>query len=415
MKNIHIIGGGIIGLCSAWYLQEAGYQVVIVDKTDLNEGCSHGNAGMIVPSHFVPLAAPGVIAQGIRWMFDAKSPFYIKPRWSLELMEWLWRFYKSCNIQHVERAKQPLLDYHQLSKGLYREFSELEEFNFCFEERGLLMLSKDKKTHREEIEVAKEGQKLGLEIDILSKNEVNTVEKGLEVDAVGGVLYKGDAHLYPNLFVEQLKKSLEKRGVQFLLGNGVKDFLTNKNEVTHLILENDKQLKIDKLVVATGSWSAKILKKIGVKILLQDGKGYSITLKNPTIRPTIPTILTEAKVAITPMGNDLRIGGTLEISNLSPQINQKRLAGIIESLAKYYPDLKVEMPDIKEVWHGFRPCSPDGLPYMSRSNKFENLTIATGHSMMGMSLGPASGLLVKELVESQATSIDINLFGVERF
>ena len=135
------------------------------------------------------------------------------------------------------------------------------------------------------------------------------------------------------------------------------------------------------------------------KILLQDGKGYSITLKNPSIKPSIPTILTEAKVAVTPMRNDLRIGGTLEISQLSPKINAARLAGILENIPKYYPQLKIKTPPLKEVWHGFRPCTPDGLPHIGKAKKYPNLTIATGHAMMGLSLGPVTGKIVTDLLE----------------
>lgn len=416
MKNnqIHIIGGGIIGLCSAWYLRQEGFDVTIIDKTDLSDGCSHGNAGMIVPSHFVPLAVPGVISKGIRWMFNPKSPFYIKPRLNADLMQWLWRFYQSCTLEKAEKSMPILLNFNQWSLALYEEFSKNKAFDFGFEKKGLLMLYKDKKAAAEEKEVAEKAHELGLNPQILSQSAVQALEKNIDLDILGGIYYQEDGHLYPNLFIKQLIEALKKQGVSFLLGNAVTGFQTDKNKITAIELSNGQQVKTKKIVLASGSWSAKILKQLGVKILLQDGKGYSITLKNPRIKPSIPTILTEAKVAVTPMGNDLRIGGTLEISQLSPKINAARLAGILESMPKYYPQLKIKTPPLKEVWHGFRPCTPDGLPHIGKAKKYNNLTIATGHAMMGMSLGAATGKLVSEIITDQKTTISTDLFIPER-
>ncbi len=412
--RIHIIGGGIIGLCSAWYLRQAGFDITVVDKTNLTEGCSYGNAGMIVPSHFMPLASPGVIAKGVRWLFDAKSPFFIKPRVNAELLQWLWQFYRSCSTQNVAQATPVLYAYNAWSRLLYKNFANLEGFQFCFEEKGLLMLSKTAKAHQEEIELAEKAHELGMKTQILSATEAEALE-GVALDVAGGVFYPSDAHLYPNLFMQEIIHHLQQEGVEFLTGKAVIDFDNQKEKLSHIVLEDGEKVPVQHLLIAAGSWSAKVLQKLGLKILLQDGKGYSVTLSKPSTRPAIPTILGEAKVAVTPMGEDLRIGGTLEISNLSSKINRNRLAGILESIPKYFPDIELAMPDLKTVWHGFRPCTPDGLPYIGHAKKYKNLTIATGHAMMGMSLGPATGKLVAEIMQDKKTSIPIDLFMPERF
>lgn len=150
-------------------------------------------------------------------------------------------------------------------------------------------------------------------------------------------------------------------------------------------------------------------------MLLQDGKGYSVTLESPEKRPGIPALLIEGKVAVTPMGDDLRIGGTLEISNLSPKVNPLRFQGIMENIPKYYPELNPGQQDLSKVWHGYRPCSPDGLPYVGFSDKYSNLAIATGHAMMGLSLGPATGKLVANLFAGKSPGLDISLFKPGRF
>ncbi|MEM9544944.1 MAG: FAD-dependent oxidoreductase [Bacteroidota bacterium] len=411
-KQIHIIGGGIIGLCSAYYLNKEGVEVTIVDKSDLTDGTSHGNSGMIVPSHFVPLASPGVIAQGIKWMFNSKSPFYIKPRLSLELAQWIWKFYRSCNRQNVNRAIPVLFEFNQLSKQLYKEFAELPDFSFCFEEKGLLMLYKSAHQEKDEREMAERANDLGIEAKIVPPNELRSIEPSIQLDVRGGLYFPGDAHLYPNKFVRQLITYLQRKGVHFLTGKSVDDFDLSKGKIKSVRFENGDHLDVKNVLFSGGSWTGRLFQKLGIKLPLQDGKGYSITLNEPKLKPEIPTILTEAKVAITPMGKDLRIGGTLEISNFSKSINTKRLEGIIESIPKYYPELAIDMPRKENVWYGYRPCTPDGMPYIDQSQLIKNAFVATGHGMMGMSLGPATGKMVSELFLAKKTSIPLDLMRI---
>lgn len=413
--HIHIIGGGIIGLSSAWYLRQEGFDVTVIDESDLQEGTSHGNAGMIVPSHFMPLAAPGVIAQGIKWMFNAKSPFYIKPRLDLELLQWLWTFYRSCSHKHVEQSMTVLRDYNKWSKELYRELATQPEFAFAFEQKGILMLFKSAKAEAEEFELAEQAEALGIETNRLSAAEVQALEPGIKVDVRGAVHYPGDAHLYPNLLIRQLIAALKEKGVQFVTGSRVTDFNTQNGKISNILLDNGQIMPVDKILLAAGSWSARLLKRIGIKMLLQDGKGYSVTLPSPEKRPSIPALLIEDKVAVTPMGKDLRIGGTLEISNLSPKINPLRFQGIMESIPRYYPELHPDQKDLSKVWHGYRPCSPDGMPYVGFAEKYSNLCIATGHAMMGLSLGPATGKMVANLFTGAKMPMDISKLSPERF
>ncbi len=413
-KHIHIIGAGIIGLTSAWYLMEEGHDVIIIDKGDLSDGTSHGNAGMIVPSHFVPMAAPGVISQGIKWMFDSSSPFYIKPRINIDLISWLWRFYRSCNASHVARCMPILYEFNEWSKQLYKSFSEDEKFSFCFEEKGLLMLYKTQHQEQEEREMAQKANELDIPAEVYTADALKSLEPDIDLEVLGGVYFKGDAHLYPNKFISQLQSQLLSRGAKFITNTEVIDMDCAGDKVKKLHLSNNTSISVDQIVLAGGSWTGLLLKKLGIKIHIQDGKGYSFTIKNANVKPNIPTILTESKVAVTPMGDDLRIGGTLELGGLSPTINKKRLSGIIKSLPKYYPQLNIKPSDVEIVWLGYRPCSADGMPYIGRSNSLTNMVVATGHGMMGMSMGPATGKLVSELIDHKETSIDVSLFNIER-
>ncbi len=414
--KVSIIGGGIIGLCSAYYLAEQGATIELIDRTDFSEGCSFGNAGMIVPSHFIPLATPGIIAKGIRWMFNPKSPFYIRPRLNLELAQWLWQFYRSCDRQKVDRAVPLLRDLGLFSKKLYQDLATKPDLKFDFEERGLMMLCKSSRALKEEIETAELANSIGIKASVLDAEQVKIIENGIPTDVTGAVFYPGDAHLYPDKLMTGLLTYLKKRGVIFHGRTEVQSFTCSNQQIEMLHTNNGKiPVKDRQVLIAGGAWTAKLLKQLSLKMLLQDGKGYSITLQNLPKRPRIPSILAEAKVAITPMGNDLRIGGTLEISNLSRKINKKRVEGILEAVPEYFPALKPGMPEDQFIWHGFRPCTPDGLPYLGRAKQFENLTLATGHAMMGLSLGPATGKLIAELMLNQKLSLPIDAFNPHRF
>lgn len=413
-KKIHIIGGGIIGLTSAWYLAKQGHRVTVIERNDFTDSTSHGNAGMIVPSHFIPMSAPGVISQGIKWMFDSKSPFYVKPRMSLDLIQWTMQFKKSCTTQHVEKCMPILYEFNEWSKHLYRDFSQDPRFNFCFEEKGLLMLYKTDKQRKEEVELAEKANELGIKAEIVEDLRLKRLEPNVTLNVLGGVYFPGDAHLYPNKFINQLHKELQAKGVNFITGSEVTKFKSEKGIISKILLSDKSEINVESVIIAGGSWSPYLLKKLGIKILLQDGKGYSYTIKNPSSKPNIPTILTESKVAVTPMGDDLRIGGTLELGGLTTKVNKARLEGIIESIPKYYPFLKLNPPDIKTVWQGYRPCTPDGMPFIGKMPQVSNLVVATGHGMMGMSMGPATGKLVSEIIDGVDPHLSIDLFRVDR-
>ena len=412
--KIGILGGGIIGLSSAYYLNREGHHVTIIDQSDLSDGCSHGNAGMIVPSHFVPLAAPGMISKGLRWMFDSTSPFYVKPRFDKELIKWGYHFYKSATQEHVQKSAPALKEISLLSKSLYREWKQQLPFDFGYDERGLLMLYQTKETEHEEAETAKMARKYGIEAHILSSSEVQKLEPYVKVNSRGAVYFPGDAHLIPQKLVSHLINYLKDKGVQFQSATTILDFITENQKIK--IIKTDKgEFAFDEVIVALGSWSGKVSQQLHLNLPMQAGKGYSFLLNDVLKNVRIPSIFLEARVAVTPMANSLRFGGTMEIGGVNHSINMNRVKGIVDSIPKYYPNMKISMPLKEKVWHGLRPCSPDGLPYIGRSDKFKNLVITTGHSMMGLSLGPATGLLVAEIIDHKKSSMDIELFRPFRF
>jgi D-amino-acid dehydrogenase len=414
MSKTIIIGGGIIGLFSAYYLNQSGQEVEILELGDLLDNASFGNAGMIVPSHFIPLAAPGMIEQGIRWMFDSKSPFYVKPSLNPELIGWGLKFMKAANKKHVERSAVALRDLSLLSKNLYLDFEKQAGFDFGFADKGILMLFKTPKFEEEERHTAEKAVQLGLDARYLTPDECRKLQPDISLDILGAVHYHCDAHLYPNKLIAGLVKHLEAAGVKIHRNTPITQIEHTAGKITSVI-SNDKKFTGDSYVLASGSWAPAVAKLAGLKIPMMPGKGYSFMVNQPEKQMTIPALLCEARVSVTPMNGSIRFGGTMEIGKINDKINMNRVTGIQESIPKYFPEIAPALPQQKDIWFGFRPCSPDGLPYIGKSSKYSNLTVATGHGMMGLSLAPATGKLVNEIVNDNAKSVNVEQFDPSRY
>ena len=414
--EIVIIGGGIVGLSSAYFLQEAGHQVTIIDQTDISNNCSYGNAGYVCPSHFVPLATPGIVKQGLKWMLNAESPFYIQPRISKSLMQWGWQFMKSATAEKVEAAAIPLRDFGLFSEKLYQDWTGLPQFDFAYEHKGLLEIFQTDKVADHAAHLVEKAQSIGLtDTRLLSQAELFAMEPNHEINAKGAIYFACDGHLYPTKLMHQLIADLKSKGVRFCLNEKVVGFEKKQGQITS-VLTATQQYKTDTVVLASGSWSRELAEKLDIKIPLVPGRGYSITLEDSPYRTSHPIVFVEGRVALTPMDtNKMRFGGTMEITSTGTPPKLNRVKGILNTVKNYFPAFDIPMPKMEEVWYGYRPCSADGLPYLGRTKKWNNLIMATGHAMVGLSLGAGTGKLVAEIVGEQKTSIDIKMYQPERF
>jgi D-amino-acid dehydrogenase len=414
MSKAIIIGGGVIGLFSAYYLHKSGWDVEVLDKGHMTDNCSYGNAGYISPSHFVPLASPGMVKQGIKWMFNNKSPFYVKPSLNPDLISWGLKFAKSCTQKHVDRSARALRDSMMLSSRLYHEFEKDSGIDFCLEDKGCFVMFKTEKVAEHERHLVEKATELGLDAQLLNADETRAMQPDIELDILGSVLYRCDSHMYPNMLMKGLIKHLEELGVKLHRNEAVTAIRHDKDKITGVIT-GDKEYTGDAYLIAGGSWSPALAKLAGLSIPLMPGKGYSFMVHNPVKKMTIPAILAEARVAITPMNGSIRFGGTMEVRKINKEISMNRVEGIVEAVPKYFPDFKLPMPDPKDVWFGFRPVSPDGLPYIGLSNKYKNLGIATGHAMIGLSMGTVTGKLMAEAFNGDKPSMNIGAFKVDRY
>ena len=411
-KNVVVIGGGIIGLCSAYYLQKEGHQVTIVDQSSMDAGASYVNAGYMSPSHIIPLSSPGVMKKGLKWMFNPASPLYIKPRLDADFLKWAFAFNKSCNPNHVSKAIPVIKDISVLSQLLYHDIKSEEHFSFHFEDKGLLMLCQTHKLLEEEVKTAQLAKKEGLEVEVVGPEELKRLEPNVTIDAIGAVYYKCDSHSTPNEFMKEMKSHLTSKGVNFFMNEEVRNIIV-ENGIIDSIATSKQILKADEFVLAAGSWSPLLSKKLGLKMLLQAGKGYRInTFRETGIK--LPAILAEAKAAVTPMNGFTRFAGTMEISGINHNINKVRVEAIANAATRYYPDITLSIEEKNDAACGLRPVTPDGLPYIGKSAKCNNLTIATGHAMMGWSMATATGKLVQESVDGKIPSINTEMFHPDR-
>jgi D-amino-acid dehydrogenase len=413
-KDVIIIGGGAIGLCAAYYLTCSGASVTVVDKGQMGHGCSLHNAGFVTPSHFVPLAAPGVFAQALRWMFDRKSPFHIKPRIDLDLLSWAWRFRKACDDRVAQRAMPVLRDLLVESSHLFEELAKVDGMSFEWTKKGLLLLYRTEKGKRSCEHDLKLSHELGIDARGVRDHQLRELDPHTEFRALGGVYFAGDGHLVPSSLVKNLTDHLQHNHVQLLANCSVTGFETSAGRIT--AVQTDRGLlRGDEFVLATGVWSSLLLRDLRISLPLEAGKGYSITVKHPSVKPEIPYILSERRVAITPFTDSLRFAGTMDLAGIDLTLNPLRIDAILDAVSLYFANIERPDPSNAELWSGLRPVTPDGLPYIGRLKQFPNLIAATGHAMLGISLATVTGKLVAEIVKGRTPSHNIAFLHPNRY
>ena len=420
-----VVGAGIVGLCAADALAERGFRVTVVERDEeLGSGCSFGNGGLIVPSHFIPLAAPGMIATGLKMMWSPKSPFGFVGSPSLRTLDWIVKFMRASNHSHAKRCGPILRDLNLASREIYASWARSMGPDVGFDRRGLLMLCRTSEALKAEAEVADEANALGLRAEVLDERAVRALDPDIRMAVAGGVYFHDDAHLTPPALMRELRERVVSQGVSIRSGVEITGFRTRGDAVEAVMGDTRRnpsharvQLELagDEFVVAAGTWTGDLGRILSLRMPMLAGKGYSFTVAHPPESPRIPSILTDARVAVTPMSGGLHFVGTMELGRPSTSVNGARLAGMYAGIAEHYPSFTVELLAKAPVWSGLRPCTPDGMPYLGRPARYRNLIIAAGHAMMGMSLGPISGRIVEELVAGETPSIPIDLMSPDRY
>jgi D-amino-acid dehydrogenase len=402
--RVVVIGGGVIGAACAYYLNRAGREVTVIDRGRFGKGCSHGNCGYVCPSHVLPLAAPGAILPALRSLLNRRSPFTIKPRWDLSLWRWLLKFALRCNRQDMLSAGHGIQALLQSSRQLYDEWMRTELLDCEWQTRGLLFVlrSQSAMSHYAATDALLRSE-FGVGAERYDGKQITALEPALLPGLAGGWLYRSDAHLRPDKLMAGLRRSLEDRGVTIVEEREVIGLPRDGCHARSVRIAGG-EIEASAFVVATGAWTPLLSQELCYKAPIQPGKGYSITMPRPVQCPVLPMIFEEHRVAITPMESGYRIGSTMEFAGYDATLNRDRLSLLRESARLYLHE--PEREPIEEEWYGWRPMTYDGLPIIGRLPTLQNVLVAAGHNMLGLSMAPATGRLIAELVTGAVPHID---------
>jgi len=402
-----VIGGGVIGGFTAWYLAQAGHRVTLIEQGQFGKQCSHGNCGYVSPSHVIPLARPGQVLKGLKGMLSTQTALRINPAKLTMLAPWLLKFALRCNakaMMEAGKACHPLL---QSSAALYREVFEQQGMLVDWKTDGLLFVFRD----QHEFDAYAESdawlrKHFDMPAEPFAGSALTQLEPALKPGLAGAWLYRCDAHLRPGKLMSELKRILTASGVRVLEQTAMKSF-AGGNGRAQAVETTGETLTADNFVVAVGAWAPLLQQSLGVKLPIQPGKGYSITMARPKLCPKYPMILEECHVAITPFEEGYRVGSTMEFSGYDTSLNYLRAGA-----AEYLHEPTAE--PVEEEWYGWRPMTADGIPYIDRSPRFGNVWIAAGHSMLGISMGTGTGKLVAELITGAKPHVDPSLYRIGR-
>lgn len=408
-----VIGGGVIGVCCAHALADAGRDVVLVEKGEICSGCSHGNAGWIAACHTLPIPGPGLVKQTMKWMLHGDSPLYIKPTLNPTMLAWLWRFFRKCNRDAAQRGLVALSALHREVTSATKEVVQRYGLHCEFQHRGnLYVFLQEKNLEKAERERSQMSDH-GIEGVLLSRDEVLRREPVLNTSVCGGIFYPIDADLVPDHFVKGLAKHLPAMGVRMITGATVERFQRAGDGKVRTVVTTQGDFRPETIVLAAGAWSTKLARQLGVFIPMQPAKGYSITYGAQPGTPELPLSLTDAKVGVSPWKDTIRLAGTMELAGLQLDINQPRVDAIVRGTQRYLPGF--EAKNILDVWTGMRPLCSDALPIIGPPRATPNVFFATGHAMLGVTQGVLTGKLISQLILGESPSISLEPFSPDRF
>jgi D-amino-acid dehydrogenase len=413
MKHVVVIGGGVIGAACAYYLSRRGLAVTVLDSGRFGGGSSHGNCGYVCPSHVLPLAAPGAMWMGLKALVARNSPLKVRPRFDPALWNWFWRFSRCCNPRQVLQSGRAIQSLLTSSRQLYDELLAEEQIACEWETRGLLFVFQTKPAFEHYAETDELlGREFGYRARRLAGRELTQFEPALKDDLAGAWLNELDAHLRPDLLMAELKRVLLARGVTIHEHCAAGEFICEGGRA-RAINTPAGELAADGFVLAAGAISPTWSRQLGCRLPIQPGKGYSITMPRPARCPAVPMIFEEHRVAVTPFQSGYRLGSTMEFAGYDSTIRPERIE-LLKSAARLYLHEPLADP-VQEEWFGWRPMTPDSVPIIGASPALANVWIASGHSMLGLSMAPGTGKLVAEMITGEQPHIDAEVYSTTRF
>ena len=409
--DVVVVGAGAIGLAIAYELSLRGVSVVVIERTNLGDGTSFGNAGFVARSHVLPVAEPAMLATAVRGLFTGAGAASVRVSLRLSYLRWLANFLGNCRPVAVAAAAPVLAELGNLSAGLFEERLKAENINCAYAPNGLLKVYGSRKAFAEGCARADCEGRFGVSTQMFPARQAREKEPTLNDTVSGAIFYPDDAGLDPGRFLAGLAAALKRRGGQLVCGTEVLDVRIRAGQVQRLVTSQG-DIRAKEVVLAAGSWTPALAAKCDVHIPIQPAKGYSLTVAKPQRAPRQRMLLGEEHVAIAPMGDRLRLSGRFELGQFNRAVPPKRLAEI-EAKARSRLDLDEKLT-VLERWAGFRPVTPDGLPIVGRVAA-ANLMIACGHAMLGVTLAPATGRLAAQTLCGETPELDLAPLSPARF
>ena len=404
-KDIIVVGAGCIGLMSAYCLHKSGRSVTIIDKGDITDGTSFGNAGLLSAFKKAPLSAPGAIPDTLKLMLKGESPASVHPTFDIQLFKWLLKFAASSTEARLKRTLALFERYGKISLDMYESMVKEDGMDFHFCKDGLLMIYTEQKTFDEKAAHCNNPDAY----EILSKERTKEYMPILNDKVIGSILLKENGHIDPGEFMLELKKYLENAGVEFLLNEEVERLEFEGSKVSK-VRTNKGVYEAETFILSTGA-DDKLARQAKNKFLMTPAKGYSITFKmDDSLKPKTSSLFADLFIAMTPRRDTVRMTSKLELGTTNPDVVRKQIDSIHKNLSLYTNDFeKVDMVE----WTGFRPLTPNDIPIIGYDDKFDNLVHATGLGWLGITFAPAIGKIVNDVItidKKNETNADILLF-----
>jgi D-amino-acid dehydrogenase len=411
--RVVVVGGGVIGLACAHYLARSGWAVTVIDQGTIGGGCSHGNCGFVCPSHVLPLAGPGALRDTLKTLLKRDSPLKVRLRFDPRLWGWFYRFARRCNTADMLEAGHAIQALLNSSWSLYDELFRAEPLDAEWEARGLLFVFRTPAGMEHYAATDRlMRETFGVAATRYDGAALTELEPALKPGLAGGWRYDTDGHLRPDKLLASWRQLLEAHGVTFRENCALRDLVTTGRRAEAVETSQGK-LPADAVVIAAGAWTPLLERLIGCRVPIQPGKGYSITMPRPAACPSVPLLFEEDRVAVTPFRSGYRLGSTMEFAGYDATLNRRRL-DLLRAGAGHYLVEPVAEP-VREEWWGWRPMVYDGKPVIDRSPARDNVLVAAGHGMLGLSMAPATGKLVAELLDGATPHLDPAPYSFARF
>jgi len=402
-EDVVVIGGGAVGVCCAYSLAKSGRSVLLLERDALCAGSSWGNSGLLTTSACAPEAAPGIMGEAARWMLDRNGPFRLRPRLDPRLVRWLWRFRQNCTADAATRGTSFLRDRVRENTRLVEAIARETAHDFGLRTRGVLVLFATEQGLARGIAGAAALEGLGIPSEQLDAAGVSRLEPRVADAVQGGILYPEDAHLDPGEFVAAVAGLARSHGARIEEGTSV--VRLHGAHGVDAIQTSDGVIRPEAVVLASGAWAPALARNLGVRLLVEPGKGFSLTYAAGTEVFERPLRLAEARIMVTSMRDNVRVTSKLDLVGLNTCVRERRVRATAPMAGRF-----VSLPpgiERARSWAGLRPLTPDGLPLIGRSPRVDNLILATGHGHMGISLSAVTGEAVARIASGDAPDFDL--------